>query len=319
VLVAVWAQQAYLNDILRNINEFTLIKKYLSDIGTSYASHISTNVGDDCAVYSSSSQQLITTDVAVAGVHFPKSLPSEFIARRAVAAAFSDIAAMGGSITGFTLGLSLERINADWLAGLRKGLKFIAKQYQVPLIGGDVVKGPTQLAITVIGRAAQKPILRSGAKTGDIICLSGKLGRSYLGFRAYQKDKQLNASTKGYLSPEAKVTYGQCCAKYVSSMMDVSDGILQDLSHLMGASKVGANVDFKSIPFTSDKDIPKIIGFGDDYELLFTVSPNKIKSLRVSLEKNNMGLWEIGVVDGKKIKIDNLPKKISSLGWDHFA
>ncbi|NCX78187.1 MAG: thiamine-phosphate kinase [Proteobacteria bacterium] len=305
VLVAVWAQLAYSNDILHNINEFTLIKKYLSDIGTSYASHISTNVGDDCAVYSSPSQQLITTDVAVAEVHFPKSLPSEFIARRAVAAAFSDIAAMGGSITGFTLGLSLERVNADWLAGLRKGLKFIAKQYQVPLIGGDVVKGPTQLAITVIGRAAQKPILRSGAKTGDIICLSGKLGRSYLGFRAYQKDKQLNAITRGYLSPEAKVTYGQCCAK--------------DLSHLMGASKVGANVDFKSIPFASDKDIPKIIGFGDDYELLFTVSPNKIKPLRASLAKNNMGLWEIGVVDGKKIKIDNLPKKISSLGWDHFA
>jgi thiamine-monophosphate kinase len=312
-------QPAYSNDILRNINEFSLIKKYLADIGASYASHISTNVGDDCAVYSSSSQQLITTDVAVAGVHFPKNLPSEFIARRAVAAAFSDIAAMGGSITGFTLGLSLEKLNADWLAGLRKGLKFVAKQYQVPLIGGDVVKGPTQLAVTVIGRAAQKPILRSGAKPGDIICLSGKLGRSYLGFRAYQKDKQLNTISKGYLSPEAKVTYGQCCVKHVSSMMDVSDGILQDLSHLMGASKVGANVDFKSIPFVSDKDISKIVGFGDDYELLFTISPNKIKSLRASLAKNNMGLWEIGVVDGKKIKIDNLPKRISSLGWDHFA
>jgi thiamine-monophosphate kinase len=319
VSVAVWVQPAYSNDILRNINEFSLIKKYLSDIGTSYASHISTNVGDDCAIYTSSSQQLITTDVAVAGVHFPKNLPSEFIARRAVAAAFSDIAAMGGSITGFTLGLSLEKLNANWLAGLRKGLKFVAKQYQVPLIGGDIVKGPTQLAVTVIGRAVQKPILRSGAKPGDIICLSGKLGRSYLGFRAYQKDKQLNTISKGYLSPEAKVTYGQCCVKHVSSMMDVSDGILQDLSHLMGASKVGANVDFKSIPFVSNKDISKIVGFGDDYELLFTISPNKIKSLQASLAKNNMGLWEIGVVDGKKIKIDNLPKRISSMGWDHFA
>jgi thiamine-monophosphate kinase len=319
VLVAVWVQQAYSKDILRNINEFTLIKKYLSDVGTSYASHIATNIGDDCAVYSSSSQQLITTDVAVAGVHFPKNLPSEFIARRAVVAAFSDIAAMGGSITGFTLGLSLEKINKDWLAGLRKGLKFVAKQYQAPLIGGDIVKGPTQLAVTVIGRAAQKPILRSGAKLGDIICLSGRLGRSYLGFRAYQKDMHLNAISKGYLSPEAKVTYGQCCAKYVSSMMDVSDGILQDLAHLMGASKVGANVDFESIPFVSDKDISKSIGFGDDYELLFTVGPNKIRSLRESLAKNNMGLWEIGIVEGKKIKIDNLPKRISSLGWDHFA
>ena len=125
--------------------------------------------------------------------------------------------------------------------------------------------------------------------------------------------------SKGYLSPEAKVTYGQCCARYVSSMMDVSDGILQDLSHLMGASKVGANVDFESIPFVSDKDISKSIGFGDDYELLFTVGPNKIRSLRESLAKNNMELWEIGIVDGKKIKIDNLPKRISSLGWDHFA
>ena len=101
--------------------------------------------------------------------------------------------------------------------------------------------------------------------------------------------------------------------------MDVSDGILQDLSHLMGASRIGAIVDFKSIPFASDKDIPKIIGFGDDYELLFTVAPNKIKSLRGSLAKNNMDLWEIGMVDGKKIKIDNLPKRIRSLGWDHFA
>ena len=133
------------------------------------------------------------------------------------------------------------------------------------------------------------------------------------------RSKQLNAITKGYLSPEAKVTYGQCCAKYVSSMMDVSDGILQDLSHLMGASKVGAKVDFESIPFASNKDVSKIIGFGDDYELLFTVGPHKIKFLRASLVKNNMDLCEIGVVDGKKIKIDNLPKKISSLGWDHFS
>lgn len=317
--MAVWEPPDYLKDIPPNINEFSLIKKYLSDIGASYATHVSTNVGDDCAVMNPTSKQLVTTDVAVAGVHFPKNLPAQFIAQRAVIAAFSDIAAMGGKLSAFTLGLSIEKINIDWMIGLRKGLQSVAKKYQVPLIGGDVVRGPTQLAVTVIGNAIKFPVLRNGAKQGDVICLSGKLGGSYLGFKAYQKDKKLSAVSYKYLCPKAKLDYGKYCAKYATSMIDISDGIFQDLAHLMHASKVGARLNFKSIPFLSYGDVQKIIGFGDDYELLFTVSQKNIKPLRKTLASKKMQLWEIGCVDGKKLKIDNLPKEISLQGWDHFA
>lgn len=314
-----WVPQDYLKDILPNINEFTAIKKYLSNIGTSYAPHISTNVGDDCAVYKSSHHQLISTDVAVEGVHFPKNLPPEFIARRAVASALSDIAAMGGSLEGFTLGLSISKMDDQWLAGLRKGLQYIARKYHVPLIGGDVVKGPMQLSVTVIGSSKKSPILRSGAKQNDIVCISGKLGSSFLGHQDYLKNNSHSVISKRYLSPEARIEYGKCCSSYVNSMIDISDGIFQDLSHLTHSSRVGARIDFKAIPFLSNEYAKEIIKFGDDYELLFTVSPNKIHQLEMHLAKHQLKLFRIGVIDGKKTIIDNLPSKISTKGWDHFA
>lgn len=317
--MVVWVPQDYLNDIPPNINEFTAIKKYLSNIGTSYASHISTNVGDDCAVYQSSCHQLISTDVAVEGVHFPKNLPAEFIARRAVASALSDIAAMGGSLEGFTLGLSISKMDHQWLAGLRKGLQYIARKYQVPLIGGDVVKGPTQLSVTAIGSSKKSPILRSGAKQNDIVCISGKLGGSFLGYKAYLENNCHSAASKRYLSPEARIQYGKCCSDYVNSMIDISDGIFQDLSHLTNSSRVGVKIDFKTIPFLSNDYAKEIIKFGDDYELLFTVSPKKIHQLEMHLANHRMKLFRIGVIDGKKTIIDNLPSKITTKGWDHFA
>ena len=139
--VAAWAQLAYLKDIQVNISsEF-------SSIGTSYLANngVDLSVGDDCAILAAKSKLLISTDTSIVGVHFLKSMPSDAIAYRSVAVALSDIAAMGGQPIAFNLSLVMPNFKPDWMKGFRKGLQKISREYKLPLIGGDLVKGPLQI------------------------------------------------------------------------------------------------------------------------------------------------------------------------------
>ena len=121
----------------------------------------------------------------MADVHFLKAMPSDAIAYRAVAVALSDIAAMGGKPVAFNLSLVMPNFKPDWMKGFRKGLQKISKEFKCPLIGGDLVKGPLQVSVTVIGKPKKEILLRSGANAGDILCLSGALGRGYLGYKEF--------------------------------------------------------------------------------------------------------------------------------------
>ena len=168
-------------------SEFSIIKKYLSGIGASYIQTNGINLagGDDCAVIAANSKLLISTDTSVAGVHFMKSMPPESIAYRSVATAISDIAAMGGKPIAFNLSLVMPNFNSDWMKAFKKGLQKISREFQFPLIGGDLAKGPLQISVTVLGKPEKKTLFRSNAKSGDILCLSGALVSGYLGLKEY--------------------------------------------------------------------------------------------------------------------------------------
>ena len=317
--MAEWARLDYLKDIQVNItSEFSIIKKYLSGIGTSYLSTNGINLsgGDDCAVIAANSKLLISTDTSVAGVHFLKSMPAESIAYRSVATAISDIAAMGGNPVAFNLSLVMPKFNPDWMKEFRKGLQKISKEFKLPLIGGDLVKGPLQISVTVLGKPEKKILLRSNAQPGDILCLSGALGFGYIGLKEYKRNGELNIKTKPYLFPSAQIDYGRMIASTASSAIDISDGIIQDLSHLISSSGVGCNLDLDRVPLANKNYAKQCLEFGDDYHLLFTVPPKKLLALQVKLKSCKKKCHTIGVMGGKKLILKNNIGSIKN--WDHF-
>ena len=317
--MAEWAQLAYLKDTQVNISsEFSIIKKYLSGIGTSYLTTNGINLsgGDDCAVIAANSKLLISTDTSVAGVHFLKSMPAESIAYRSVATAISDIAAMGGNPVAFNLSLVMPKFNPDWMKAFRKGLQKISKEFKLPLIGGDLVRGPLQVSVTVLGKPEKKILLRSNAQPGDILCLSGALGFGYIGLKEYKRNGELNIKTKPYLFPSAQIDYGRMIASTASSAIDISDGIIQDLSHLISSSGVGCNLDLDRVPLANKNYAKQCLEFGDDYHLLFTVPPKKLLALQVKLKSCKKKCHTIGVMGGKKLILKNNIGSIKN--WDHF-
>ena len=315
-----WAQLAYSKDTQVNISsEFSIIKKYLSGIGTSYlrANGIDLSVGDDCAVLAANSKLLISTDTSVAGVHFLKSMPADSIAYRSVATALSDIAAMGSNPVAFNLSLVMPSFNQDWMKRFRKGLQKISREFQFPLIGGDLAKGPLQISVTVLGKPEKSILFRSNAQPGDILCLSNAVGCGYIGFKEYKRSGLLNNKTKPYLFPSAQIRYGQEISPIATSAIDISDGIIQDLSHLISASGVGCKLDLGKVPVADKKFIKQCLEFGDDYQLLYTVPPKKLLTLQADLNSINKKCHTIGVMSGRKLTIIN--NNIGSLkNWDHF-
>ena len=314
-----WARLDYLKDIQVNISsEFSIIKKYLSGIGASYIQTNGINLagGDDCAVIAANSKLLISTDTSVAGVHFMKSMPPESIAYRSVATAISDIAAMGGKPIAFNLSLVMPNFNSDWMKAFKKGLQKISREFQFPLIGGDLAKGPLQISVTVLGKPEKKTLFRSNAQSGDILCLSGALGSGYIGLKEYKRSGEINSKTKPYLFPSAQIAYGRIIANIATSAIDISDGIVQDLSHLISCSRVGCNLDLDQVPVVDKQYKKQCLEFGDDYELLFTVPPKKLAALQARLNSCKKKCHTIGVMSGKKLILTN--KQGSMNNWDHF-
>ena len=315
-----WALLVYLKDTQVNISsEFSIIKKYLSGIGTFYLkiNGIDLSIGDDCAVLATKSKLLISTDTSVAGVHFLKSMPAESIAYRSVATALSDIAAMGGNPVAFNLSLVMPSFNAEWMKAFRKGLQKISKEYKFPLIGGDLAKGPLQISVTVLGKPEKKILLRSNAQPGDILCLSDAIGYGYIGFKEYKKSGLVNNKTKPYLFPSAQINYGRVISSFASSAIDISDGIIQDLSHLISSSGVGCDLDLDKLPLAATQYVKQCLEFGDDYQLLYTVPPKKLFTLQANLNSSNKKCHTIGVMGGKTLRISN--NNIGLLkSWDHF-
>lgn len=280
------------------MNEFDLIRDVFGQQAKALAKQSENNstiicgIGDDAAVISPpTNQQFVTcTDTLISGRHFPESTDAFSVGYKAVAVNLSDIAAMGAVPHSILLALSLPqklKDNKDWLVEFAKGLFACCEQFGVQLIGGDTTKSDVlTISITAFG-FAEKCVYRHGAKVGDLVAVTGNIGSA-----AYVL-QQILAGQKGehdYVlnTPSPRVRMGQWLStqNIASSMMDISDGLLQDLGHICEASQVSVRLDLENIPahemlhtLAAEEILAYQLSGGDDYELLFTFAQNKLPTL----------------------------------------
>ncbi len=265
-------------------SEFDLIKSYFANRQNSVPSVV-TGIGDDCAIVDvpSDQQMLITTDTLLENVHFSADTSARQIGHKALAVSLSDLAAKGARPVYATLNLSLPRYDKLWLAQFSRGLFDLLTRHEVILIGGDTVRGPLTISITAFGLAsADQCPLRSGARPGDHIYVSGTLGDAALGLLSSRLGQQLDSREMQYIvqrleRPEPRVAAGRAIARCATAAIDLSDGLIADLSHILDASEVGATIELDQIPLSSayrkvlnDVGWDYALAHGDDYELCFT-------------------------------------------------
>jgi thiamine-monophosphate kinase len=280
---------------------------------------------------------VVTTDAFLENVHFMQGIhPAEAVGYKALARAASDIAAMGARARYFFLTLP-DACTGAWLGGFLKGMGRAARRFGLTLAGGDTTKYPLFTAsLTVMGEIQRgRGILRSGARPGDLLCVSGRLGEAELGLRLalrkLHKRKSWASQLKKHFFPEPRLAVGEWLAarRWATSMIDVSDGLSTDLEHLCKASRVGAVVWAPKIPVVKiPKEFQRLgldplhlaLDGGEDYELLFTV-PKKFSG-RLPRKIEGVPVTIIGeITRGKKVVLigpDGKSDLLQPRGWDPF-
>ena len=287
------------------MDEHLLIQKYFSNIGSAFlAEHsVEVSVGDDASVISTNNntQQINSLDTSIEGVHFLGSLPPEDIAYRSCVVALSDLAACGARPKWYSIALSLPKAEEVFLQSFAKGLEAFSEEYKIPLIGGDTTKGSLSITVQVMGEVDHgKAILRSNAKEGQLIFVSGVIGNAYLGL---QELKDVSNSTKfinSYLSPKARIELGQELVDIATAAIDISDGLIQDLSLICTQSNVGAEIFLEKIPTSMSHNSIDVINSGDDYELCFVADENKLDKLLEISQRLNTPITAIGKISSRK-------------------
>ena len=301
---------------------------------------IRTGIGDDCAVLRLAAHgggyadTLITTDFSLEGIHFRRDWHSpESIGHRCLTRGFSDIAAMGGKPIAAFLSLALPPdLQQSWVKRFSRGLITLAEDTGVTLAGGDTAESPTGILadIVLVGIVPRgEAILRSGARLGDLIYVSGELGESAAAVRAMQKNPKRKSEPEKYLRhfyPQARIELGITLRekKLASAMIDTSDGLSTDLAHICEESGVGAELQAETIPrarlgrYRQEIDLELALHGGEDYELLFTAPPSKRIPSRIA----GVPITQIGrVIRGRKIFLcgsDGRRAELLPLGWEHF-
>jgi len=268
---------------IRDLGEFGLIKKLCANLP---------RTGDDCAILPGG--LLLTCDPVIEGIHFRKTTPPRQIGWKAMARNLSDIAAMGGQPRYAVVSLGLRpTTSVHYVQQLYAGMNAVAGKFACRIVGGDTahVRGEQFIVVTVLGHA-DRPVLRSGAKVGDIVFVTGKLGGS---FRSGK-----------HLTFTPRIREGRQLARYAHAMLDISDGLASDLHRLVESSRVGFDIDSQKIPGR----LPGALTDGEDFELLFTVAPRDAGKLRNRFH-------EIGrVINRPVVLLDGQP--LSAKGYDHF-
>ena len=295
-------------------------------------SSIISGIGDDCSLLRIPPRHevLVTTDLSLEGVHFKREWHSaENIGHRCLARGLSDIAAMGGEPLAAFLSLGLPReLKQDWVDGFMRGLLKLARRFGVQLAGGDTAQAPGNIVadIVVLGSVPRgRAILRSGARPGDRIYVTGELGASAAALKLLYSGNQPPPSLyRRHAAPEPRIAIGKILRerRLASAMIDLSDGLSTDLAHICEESGVGAEIAEQSIPRTRlakgahPVSVDNALHGGEDYELLFTSSksvPRTIDGVKIS---------EIGRISrGHVIKLltpSGSRQKLASLGWEHF-
>ena len=264
------------------MDEFELIRRYFDRAGQ--PDGVVVGVGDDGAVLEPTpgKHQVSVVDTLVEGVHYPRDMNPADVGYRAVAVNLSDIAAMGARPRWMTLALSLATANAPWLDAFAEGLYAAAVEHGVALVGGDTTSAPQVVtSVQVTGEIDPgRALLRSGARPGDTIYVTGTVGDAAAGLHGLLSGRPVKELVARFARPSARVAYGQALVGCASAAIDLSDGLHGDLAKLLLASGVGAELDLAVLPlsdalidnYPTERATAFALGGGDDYELCFTAS-----------------------------------------------
>ncbi|MCZ6886431.1 MAG: thiamine-phosphate kinase [Alphaproteobacteria bacterium] len=322
-------------------DEFELIAKYFAPLAKDAPGAL--GLTDDAAIVDlpPDEQLVVALDALVAGVHFLASDPPGDIARKIVRVNLSDLAAMGARPVGLLLSLVLPQdVTLDWLQEFAQGLKSDVEKFAVPLIGGDTVSspGPLTLSLTALGAVPTAGALtRAGARPGDGIYVTGTIGDGVLGLEVAQgglKDlppAHRDALLARYRKPEPRLEFGVRLVGIGHAAIDVSDGLLADLEHICACSGVGASITAGKVPVSPaakgvlQLDSGRLVDFlvgGDDYELLFTASPEREAEIHAIGMELGLGVTLIGVItEGGGLEVTDaeaLDLSLKRLGFKHF-
>lgn len=295
-------------------------------------------IGDDAALVEEAAGQelILTTDMTLEGTHFRRDLhPARAVGHRALARSLSDIAAMGGTPRYALVSLALSRRTPRaWVEDFYGGIRALAKRFGVALIGGDtaLVAGDTMIDMVVAGEVPRgQALLRAGARPGDLIFVSGRLGLSSLGLRLLRSRSRRRmagqaAAVRAHLYPEPQCALGRYLSerRLVSALIDLSDGLSTDLNRLCEASAVGACLWSERVPAprlaNKQESLKLALHGGEDYQLLFTVSPRKVR--RIPEQFRHLPLSRIGEIQsGRGIRlagVDGSLRPLAPAGWDYF-
>ncbi|KMV85617.1 thiamine-phosphate kinase [Klebsiella oxytoca] len=319
--------------------EFSLIARYFDRVKSARLD-VETGIGDDCALLSIPEKKTlaISTDTLVAGNHFLPDIDPADLAYKALAVNLSDLAAMGAEPAWLTLALTLPEADEAWLEAFSDSLFVQLNYYDMQLIGGDTTRGPLAMTLGIHGYVPTgRALKRSGAKHGDWIYVTGTPGDSAAGLAILQDRLQVEDATDAdyllarHLRPLPRVLQGQALRDLANSAIDLSDGLISDLGHILNASGCGARIDLDAMPFSDamlrqvDKEqaLRWALAGGEDYELCFTVPELNRGALDVALANLGARFTCIGQIvpesEGLQFTREGKPVTLDVKGYDHFG
>lgn len=319
------------------LSEFDLIKRYFKRDRPARAT---LGIGDDCALLAPAPgrQLAISTDMLVEDRHFFAGADPVMLGHKALAVNLSDLAAMGARPVAFTLALALPRADPAWLAGFSQGLFALADAHECELIGGDTTKGPLNICITVFGELAPGHALqRSAARPGDDIWISGTLGDARLALAGCWQEIALSPALQAQAAsrlhtPTPRVALGLAlaAAPIAHAALDISDGLVGDLGHILAASGVGATLDVDALPAgpalaQQDRELRRrfTAAGGDDYELCFTAPAGQRAAVLAAAAQAATPVARVGAIEAapglRLVDAQGAPLDLGLSGWDHFS
>ena len=319
------------------LSEFDLIKTYFQRPRPGRAA---LGIGDDCALLAPSPghQIAISSDMLVEDRHFFAGADARMLGHKSLAVNLSDLAAMGARPVAFTLALALPKADPAWLEGFSSGLFALADAHDCELIGGDTTKGPLNICITVFGELRPGHALRrAAARAGDDIWISGTLGDARLALAGYWKELALDPSLHERAAlrmhmPSPRVALGMALARVpiAHAALDISDGLVGDLGHILAASQVGATLDADALPagpVLARQAIALRRRFtaagGDDYELCFTAPVENREAVLEAGRESGTAVTRVGRIEAEPglrlVDAEGKPLDLGLKGWDHFT
>lgn len=319
--------------------EFSLIARYFDRVRSSRRD-VETGIGDDCALLTVAEKQLlaISTDTLVSGIHFLPDIDPRDLGYKALAVNLSDLAAMGADPSWLTLAITLPEVDESWLEAFSDSLFEQLDYYDMQLIGGDTTRGPLAMTLGIHGLVpAGRALKRSGARPGDWIYVTGTPGDSAAGLAILQDRLVVEDATqsaylkKRHLRPTPRILHGQALRDLASSAIDLSDGLISDLGHILKASECGARIDLDALPYSeavkanvsAEQALQWALSGGEDYELCFTVPELNRGALDVAIGNLGIPFTCIGQVgpesEGLQFLQNGKPVTLNLKGYDHFA